>query len=195
MTRLRSLTAVSATFAAVVAAAVTAVPADATVFDKEHFHDSFVSDVYDCGGIPAVDSGEMDVTITAVLRGSGPFPLFREHFSGTAVTTNTDTGGTFTNVFVLNTHDHTIMDNGDGTITVTQIVSGSSRFYDQFGTFVLKDPGSVWFAFDLNDNGTPGDPEDDTEVPNSFRIAHASSGTSAFSERDFCADLHQFTTP
>jgi hypothetical protein len=192
---MRTAAVLAATIAAIAAAAVTAVPADAQVFDKEHFHDSFVSDVYDCDGTPAVDSGEVDGHLTAVQRGSSPFPYFREHFSGTVVTTNTDTGGTYTNVFVTNSHDHTITDNGDGTITITVNASGSSRYYDQFGNFVLKDPGSVRFAFDLDYNGTPGNPDDDTDVPNSFRIVHASTGNSDFSERDFCADLRQFTTP
>jgi len=201
MTRIRRVTAnlavrgLAATIAAVAAAAVTTVPANAKVFDKEHFHDSSVSDPYDCDGIPAVDSSEVDVHLTAVLRGSSPFPAFREHFSGTAVTTNTDTGGTFTNVFALNSQDHKITDNGDGTITITEDASGTSRFYDQFGNFVLKDPGSLRFAFDLNYNGTPGNPDDDTEVPGSFRIIHGPTGNSDLSSRDFCADLRQFTTP
>jgi len=200
MTRVRCVTAYLAVLGlaatvAVVAAAVTTVPANATVFDKQHFHDSFVSDPYDCDGTPAVDSSEVDIHLTAVLRGSSPFPAFREHFSGTAVTTNLNTGGTFTNVFALNSQDHKITDNGDGTITITDDVSGSSRYYDQFGKFVLKDPGSLRFAFDLNYNGTPGNPDDDTEVPGSFRIIHGPTGNSDLSSRDFCADLRQFTTP
>lgn len=199
MTRLRVPTAIAATLGLATtfatAAGITAVPAYAQITDKEHFHDSYVSDVYDCEGIPAVDSLERDVHITAVLHGSTPFPYFREHFSGTVVTTNTQTGGTFTNVFALNTQDHTITDNGDGTITITDNVAGSSRYYDQFGKFVLNDPGSLRFAFDLDYHGTPGDPSDDTEVPNSFRIVHGPTGNSDFADRDFCADLGQFTTP
>ena len=179
----------------IAAVALTAGPANAQVFDKDHFHDSYVSDPYDCDGIPAVDSGEVDVHFTAVQRGSSPFPYYREHVSGTGVTTNTETGGTYTNVFVSNSHDHTITDNGDGTITITVNASGSSRFYDQFGNFVLKDPGSVRFAFDVDYNGTPGDPDDDTEVPDSFRVIRPSTGNSDLSGRDYCADLREFTTP
>ena len=197
MPRFRAPTAMAAVLglAATIATLTTATPAAAQVSAKEHFHDSFVSDVYNCDGIRAVDSGEVDGHLTAVLRGSSPFPYFREHVSGTVVTTNLDTGGTFTNVFATNSHDHTIIDNGDGTITITVNASGSSRLYDQFGNFVLKDPGSIRFAFDLDYNGTPGNPDDDTDVPNSFRIVHPSTGNSDFSDRDFCADLRQFTTP
>ena len=113
---------------------------------------------------------------------------------GTVVTTNLDNGGTYTNVFTSNSQDHAIVDNGDGTITITSFGSGGSRFYDTNGNLVLKDPGEVRFAFDIDYNGTPGDPEDDTDVPNSFRMVRASTGNSDFSDRDFCADLVTFTS-
>src|SRR5689334_7460909 len=96
MSRFRVVTAMSSVLGlAVTIVALGAAPAGAKVFDKEHFHDSFVSDPYDCDGIPAIDAGEVNVNITAVQRASSPFPYFREHFAGTAITTNTDTGGTF----------------------------------------------------------------------------------------------------
>ena len=59
---------------------------------------------------------------------------------------------------------------------------------------MLKDPGEVRFAIDIDYKGTPGDPSDDVEVPNSFRIVRASTGHSDFSNRDFCADLVAFTS-
>jgi len=72
--------------------------------------------------------------------------------------------------------------------------SGASRFYDTNGKFVLKDTGQLRFAFDIDYNGTPGDPNDDVEVPDSFRIVRASTGNSDLSQRDFCADLVEFTS-
>ena len=60
---------------------------------------------------------------------------------------------------------------------------------------MLKDPGQTRFAFDIDYNGTPGDPSDDVEVPDSFRIVRPSTGNSDLSQRDFCADLVEFTTP
>jgi hypothetical protein len=127
-------------------------------------------------------------------RGSSPFPYFRESVHGTVVTTNLETGGTYTNVFTANSKDQTIVDNGDGTITITVFASGGSRFYDADGNFVLKDPGEVRFAFDIDYNGTPGDPSDDVEIPDSFRVVRGSTGNSDFSDRDFCADLVEFTS-
>src|SRR5215510_10166382 len=168
--------------------------AAAQPIDKGHFHDIFTSDVYDCDGIPAQDSGDVSGNFVFNQRGSSAFPYYRESVHGTALTTNLDTGGTFTNVFTANSRDNTIVDNGDGTITITWFASGGSRFYDSDGKLVLKDPGQTRFAIDIDYNGTPGNPDDDTEVPDSFRIVRSSTGNSNLSDRDFCADLREFTS-
>jgi hypothetical protein len=178
----------------VVGTVLASAPATAQPIDKGHFHDVFTSDVYDCNGTPAQDSGDVSGNFVFNQRGSSPFPYYRESVHGTVVTTNLETGGTYTNVFTSNSSDHTIVDNGDGTITITEFASGGSRFYDADGKLVLKDPGEVRFAFDIDYNGTPGDPSDDIEVPDSFRIVRSSTGNSDFSDRDFCADLVEFTS-
>jgi hypothetical protein len=162
--------------------------------DQGHFHDVFTSDVYDCDGTPAQDAGDVSGSFLFNQRGSSPFPYFRGSEHGTVVTTNLNTGGTFTVVFNTSSNAHVITDNGDGTITVTLFASGGTRFYDTDGNFVLKDPGEVRFALDLDYNGTPGDPSDDVEVPGSFRVVRSSTGNSDFSDRDFCTDLVEFTS-
>ena len=179
---------------AVMGSVLASTPATAKPIDKGHFHDVFTSDVYDCDGTPAQDAVDVHVNFTFNQRGSSPFPYYRESVHGTAVTTNLDNNGTFTNVFTNNSRDHTIVENGDGTITITVYASGTSRFYDTNGEFVLKDPGQIRFAFDIDYNGTPGDPNDDVEVPDSFRIVRPSTGNSDLSQRDFCADLVEFTS-
>jgi len=179
---------------AITGTALASAPATAKPIEKGHFHDVFTSDVYNCDGTPAQDSGNVSGNFLFNQRGSSPFPYYRESVHGTVVTTNLDTGGTYTNVFTANTRDHTIVDNGDGTITITSFASGSSRFYDTDGNFVLKDPGQVRFAVDIDYNGTPGDPRDDVFVDGSFRIVRASTGNSDLSGRDFCADLVKFTS-
>jgi hypothetical protein len=168
--------------------------ATAKPIDKGHFHDVFTGDVYNCDGTFAQDSVDVSGNFVFNQRGSSPFPYYRESVRGTVVTTNLDTGGTFTNAFTANSRDHTIVDNGDGTITITSFASGGSRFYDANGKLVLKDPGQLEVAFDIDYNGTPGDPSDDIDVPGSFRIVRASTGNSDLSDRDFCADLVQFTS-
>jgi hypothetical protein len=177
-----------------VASLVASTPANAQPIDKGHFHDVSTSPVYDCEGTPAQDSVDVSGNFVFNQRGSSPFPYYRESVHGTVVTTNLNTGGTYTNIFSVNTRDHTIVDNGDGTITITDFASGGSRYYDTNGNLVLKDPGQVRYAFDINYNGTPGDPSDDTEVPGSFRVVRPSTGNSDLSGRDPCADLVEFTS-
>jgi hypothetical protein len=168
-------------------------PATAQPIDKGHFHDVSTSDVYDCNGTPAQDSVDVSGNFVFNQRGSSPFPYYRESVHGTVVTTNLDNGGTFTNVFTANSRDHTIVDNGDGTITITEFASGGSRFYDTNGKLVLRDPGQFRFAFDIDYMGTPGDPSDDVDVPDSFRVVRDSTGRNDTAGRDFCADLVEFT--
>ena len=178
---------------AIVGSMLVSTPATAKPIDKGHFEDVFTSEVYDCDGTPAQDSVDVTGNFVFNQRGSSPFPYYRESVRGTVVTTNLNTGGTLTDVFTTNSRDHTIVDNGDGTITITSFASGTSRFYDADGNLVLKDPGQVRVAFDIDYNGTPGDPSDDIEVPDSFRIVRGSTGNSDLSGRDFCADLAEFT--
>jgi hypothetical protein len=167
--------------------------ANAAPLDKGHFDDVFTSDDYDCDGTPARDAGDLHINFLFNQRGSSAFPYYRESFRGSFVTTNLNTGGTFTNVFAGSSKDQTIVDNGDGTITITVYATGGSRWYDQHGRLVLKDPGNIRFAFDIDYNGTPGNPEDDMDVSNSFRIVRESTGRNDTEGRDFCADLVQFT--
>jgi hypothetical protein len=179
---------------AITGSVLASAPATAKPIDKGHFKDVFTSDVYDCDGTQAQDSGHVSGNFVFNQRGSSAFPYFRESVRGTIVTTNLENDGTYTNVFTANSRDHTIVNNGDGTITITTFASGGSRFYDTNGKLVLKDPGQSRFAVDIDYNGTPGDPSDDVEVPDSFRVVRASTGNSDFSDRNFCDDLRQFTT-
>src|SRR5829696_9041142 len=179
---------------AVAGTVVAGTPASATPIDKGHFHDVFTGDVYDCEGTAAQDSGDVSGNFLFNQRGSSPFPYYRESVHGTIVTTNLETGGTYTQIFTANSRDHTIVDNGDGTITITFFASGGTRYYDADGNFVLKDPGQGRFAIDIDYMGTPGDPSDDVEVPDSFRVVRASTGNSDLSGGDFCADLVEFTS-
>jgi hypothetical protein len=87
-----------------------------------------------------------------------------------------------------------IVDNGDGTFTDTILSTGGSRFYDAHGNLVLKDPGQVRYAYDVNYNGTPGDPRNWVVVDGSFRIVKPSTGNSDLSGLDFCALLVKYTS-
>ena len=180
---------------AIASALAASTPATARPIENAHFINEFVDGPYDCDGLTtAVDEGTVRVHVLGNLRGSSPFPFYVENVNGTVVTTNLETGGTFTQEFANSRRDHTIVDNGDGTITITVHAQGIVRYYDQFGRFVLRDPGALWFSFVLDYNDTPGDPSDDEEIPDSFQVVRPSTGNSDFSDRDFCADLVEFTS-
>ena len=188
----------SAMFVVCLAAAglVTAAPADAKPLDRGHFHD-VSTESFDCDGTPVQQTDEVNVNYLFNQRGGSkhPFPYFRESVRETVTWTNLDNGGTFTLVQTANRADHKIVDNGDGTITIYQYASGGARYYDTNGKLVLKDPGEIRFAFEINYNGTPGNPDDDQEVEGSFRVIRPSTGRNDTDGRDFCADVRQFTTP
>jgi hypothetical protein len=79
--------------------------------------------------------------------------------------------------------DLKIVDNGDGTITITQLLTGPSSVYDENGKAIARDPGQVRFRIVLDTNGTPGDPDDDIEL--SFEVVKPSTGRSD----DYCAAI------
>jgi hypothetical protein len=167
-------------------------PGNAQPTERGHFHDVFTSDVYDCNGTPAQDA--VDVSGNFLVNQRGTFSYALETAHGTVVTTNLDTGGTLTQEFATTSRVHTIVDNGNGTRTVTVFAQGGLRYYDTDGNFVLKDPGHVGFAFDVDLNGTPDDPSDDDFVPDSFRIVRSSTGNSDLSDVDFCDLLVEYTS-
>jgi len=191
MFRLISPTAVAA--AALATATALAGPATAAPIDSGHFPDT-ETETFDCDGTPAERVTVVDVKFTFNQRGGkNVFPYYRESVEGTDVFTNLDNGGTYSDHFTANSRDHKIVDNGDGTITIFGQGSGADTWRDTNGKVVLTDNGNIRYAFDIDYHGTPGDPSDDTEVPDSFRIIRDSTGTNII-DRDFCDDLREFTS-
>ena len=192
--RLAAIAGAVSTGIVAVASLVASTPATAQPIDQGHFHDVFTRAPYDCEGTPAQYTEDVWINFVFNQRGSSPFPYYRESTHGTIVTTNLNTGGTFTNVFAVISDDHTIVDNGDGTFTDTILSTGGSRFYDAHGNLVLKDPGQVRYAVDVYYNGTPGDPSNWVMDDGSFRIVKPSTGNSDLSGLDFCALLVKYTS-
>jgi hypothetical protein len=180
---------------AIANALVATTPATAKPLEKGHFHDVFTN-FFTCAttGTPVREDVDVSGSFLVNLRGSSDFPYFRESVHGTIAWTNLNTGGTFTQAFASTSKDQTIVDNGDGTITITSFASGGSRYYDRDGNLVLRDPGEIRFAVEIDYNGTPSDPSDDEEVEGSFRVVRDSTGLNETEGRDFCADLVEFTS-
>ena len=171
-------------------------PATAKPLDKGHFHDVFTN-FFTCAttGTPVQEDGDIFGSFVFNQRG-GPnvFPYGRENQRGSFTWTNLDNGGTFTQVFSAVSQDHKITDNGDGTITIITNAAGGARYYDNSGKMVLRDPGNIRFAVEIDYNGTPGNPDDDQEVPGSFRTYRESTGLNETEGRDFCADIVEFSS-
>ena len=70
-------------------------------------------------------------------------------------------------------------------------LDGGSRYYDNAGHLVLKDPGSIRFQLLIDYNGTPGDPEDDVDLD--FNVIRESTGRTDTNGRDFCNDVLIFS--
>jgi hypothetical protein len=163
-TSARTLRTVLAALAAVAALAV-APTASAQLVDRSHDRATFtVPDDQVCG---------IDVitTVTFVdneierIAGSG-FPLFQASGRGIVSWSNPTSGKSISNSFAgLGFKDLKVVDNGDGTITLTTQVSGLPEMLTTPGGGVVNmDVGLLVFVSVLDYNGTPTDVDDDVEL-------------------------------
>jgi hypothetical protein len=181
--------------AVVLAGTLGAAPAVAAPLDKGHFHDTF-DITFDCDGTPTAVHGEVDVNFVFVKHGPG-LAYYRESAHGTQVFTNLDTLGTLTEIFTVHSMDLKVIDNGTvgplaNTLTIIPLQTGSDRYYDKDGNFVLNDPGQIRSEILVPDNGTPDDPFDDGEGQ-FVSIVKGSTGRNDTQGRDFCEDIRLFT--
>ena len=176
--------------AMVLAGTLGAAPAVAVPLDKGHFLDTF-DDTFDCEGTPTAIHGDVYVNFVFVKHGPG-LAYYRESVRGTQVYTNLDNHGTLTEVFTVHSMDLKVVDNGDGTLTITSLQTGGYRLYDNQGKLVLQDPGQIRSEVLIDDNGTPGDPFDD-EFLEDHGLVKGSTGRNDTQGRDFCDDLRQFS--
>jgi hypothetical protein len=133
------------------------------------------SDVYDvllpdpsdptgsfCGGLTDVPLHvEIDGYFSIKDHGpNAPSPYFADRYRSTLVYTNPETGLTYTVVRVRQSKDLRIVDNGDGTLTLTGLSTGSLWAYGPDGELLGRQNGlSVETAL-VDTLGTP-DPTDD----------------------------------
>ena len=176
--------------AVVVAGTLGVAPAVAAPLDKGHFHDVY-TDFFDCDGTPTQVDGDVHVNFVFVKHGPG-LAYYRESVRGTNVYTNLDNGGTFTEIFTVHSMDLKVVDNGDGTLTITTLQTGGYRLYDTNGKLVLKDPGQIRTQALIGDNGTPDDPFDDVFLED-LGLIKGSTGRNDTQGRNFCDDLRQFS--
>ena len=182
----------AALVAAALLAGLTISAALARPIEKGHFHDvnSFVEEEF---------CGDLTVRIDEDIRGSflgnphGPDGLiyFSERVRGTQVITNLANSKTVTQTFSILQKDLRVTDNGDGTLTILVLATGSSKVYGPDGRLLFNDPGQIRFEILVDHSGTPTDPFDD-EFLEFLGIVKGSTGRNDLQDRDFCADIHEF---
>ena len=187
--------------ASLVAALVVALPAQAAApVVQEHYDDVFdilVPTVDDepgstfCGLLDVPLHGEVHGYFSVQSRGTSDFVYFADRFRASLIYTNPDTGLTFRVDTVGTSMDIRVVDNGDGTLTITTMFAGVQKVYAG-DELVLMDRGVFRETFSVYHMGTV-DPDDDEDVPLSY--ARQVFGPHETLGRDFCDDFFLFTTP
>jgi hypothetical protein len=139
-------------------------PAAAKLIERSHEHivQTLPDDEY-CG-IPVITTIDIIANIQVRLAKNG-FPLFKSTGRGKVTITNPATGKSVSETFSGATKDLSVVDNGDGTITVRTAVTGVPLEVTlSDGTVAIKDVGRIVFATVIDYNGTPTDVEDDVFI-------------------------------
>jgi len=162
---------------ALAATAAVAAPATAGTGPPEvqvHYSDAYDTLLPDpsdptgsfCGGLTNVPLHvEIEGYFSIKNHGpNAPAPYFADRFRSTLVYTNPQTELTYTVVRVRQTKDLRLVDNGDGTLTLTGLNSGSLFAYGPDGELLGRQNGLTRETFLVDTLGTP-DPNDDVLTP------------------------------
>ena len=122
-----------------------------------------------CGVTPVTVTVDVINNSQERLAHSG-FPLFKDTGSGTVTWTNPANGKSVSQFFAgVSDKDLTVVDNGDGTITLRTAVTGvPEKLILSNGQTVTMDVGRVVFVSVINYNGTPTDTSDDVLISQSI---------------------------
>jgi hypothetical protein len=191
----RLLCAIASTPGLTAAAVVSSTaPAAAEPFGREHFHD-VSSEVVEqfCGDLTVRIGTDFQGSFLGKTQGPDGLAYFLSTLHGTQSFTNLATGKSLT--IVLNTIDKDlkVTDNGNGTLTILEMATGSGKVLGPDGHLLFNDPGQIRFESLIDNGGTPTDPSDD-EFIEFLGIVKGSTGRNDTEGRDFCTDMHLFTS-
>ena len=191
--RTASRWAVAALASTALVAGPAAAPASAAPLERGSFHDDTVEVTTDfCGDLRVRYQADVDVHYVFVAHGPDGLAHWTETVHGIETFTNLATGRTMTHVMNFVSRDLKVTDNGDGTLTIIVLSTGSAKWFDAAGELVHNEPGQIRFALLVDDNGTPSDPFDDGETE-FVGVVKGSTGRNDTEGRDFCEDFRAFT--
>ena len=157
--RLGVILALGATAAVTLGAAASA----GQVF-RETVHDegTFVlEDFCDQPGMTVDVAFALDLRVHVVPHRRDRLDYFLQHGIRTEVLTNPANGKSLTSVAKVIEKDMRVTDNGDGTLTILILATGTAVLYGENGKAIARDPGQIRFKILVDHGGTPTDPDDD----------------------------------
>jgi hypothetical protein len=178
-------------------AVVSAAPALARPLAHEHISDSGSAIAQEenpnfCAGVvdfPVRHDWDVEAMFLFTQRGDG-LAYAVNPIRRTDVWTNTLNDQSFTITRVEQEKDHSIIDNGDGTLTIVFSASGVEKAYGPDGTRLFMDTGTFRAEVLIDHGGTPADPFDDEFLE--FVGVITDPGRADTEGRDFCEDLVTF---
>jgi hypothetical protein len=159
-----------------------------------NFHDDFTEteeNFCDVEGLDVEIHGVIDGTFLFNTTGENALPHIIGTEHGAVSITNLTTGKSYTEVFDNVNKILEITDNGDGTITVVQLLSGGLRTYGPDGKVVFHNDGQVRLLLLIDYGGTLLDPEDDVVLDE--ELIFGSTGTNDTEGREFCEVFLEIT--
>jgi hypothetical protein len=178
--RLGAVLALGATGAVMLAA-----PAGAGQVFRETIHEEqtlVLSDFCEAPGLTVELAYVLDLRTRAVPHGPDGLDYFAEHAKQTQVVTNLANGKSITGAFNISDKDLRVTDNGDGTLTILVMGTGTAALYGADGKAIARNPGQTRWEILVDHNGTPSDPFDDEFIAD-LGVVKGSTGRSD----DFCA--------
>ncbi|WP_400994390.1 hypothetical protein [Agromyces sp. GXQ0307] len=156
---------IAATAAAAFAASLLAAPpATARPLENVRFveEDSFTDENFCDAGITVEIEflNEVHVLFNSRKPGSAPYWMANVEFHGTY----SGPGGTVTETGKTVDKDLAITDNGDGTMTILVLATGSANAYDESGKAIARNPGQVRYEVLIDYGDDISDPSDDEFV-------------------------------
>ncbi len=174
---------IAAAAAAALAASVIAAPtAMARPLENVRFteEESFTDDDFCGAGITVEIEFIREVRILFNSRKPGTAPYF--HANTELTGTYTGPGGTVTELSKTVDKDLAITDNGDGTMTILVLATGSANVLDESGKAIARNPGQVRYEVLIDYGDDISDPSDD-EFLEFLGVVKGSTGRTD----DFCA--------